>query len=428
MRLHSSYPFAALLLALGATACGSTPASDSADEPTTKRFDPIVGGVVDDASSHDAVVMVYNEKAGAMCTGTVISQDGQKGVVITARHCVSQVNSEYVTCNNDVGNDYPATDLYVVSGSDPMHGSYRVLGTGDKIFHTPGTSLCNGDFAVVVLQETVSGIVPLRVRTNPDAYKAGEHFTAIGYGLTNPNNNNSSGRRYLRQDVTVTSLGPTIGMVYSNEFLGTASICSGDSGGPAVSANWAIMGVTSRGANCYGNDNIWSRVDGFKDVIDEAMTYANATYVPEDGAPPWPGDTGGTGGSSGAGGSDSSGGSGGQGSLGSGGTGGTTVTPTPSCNDFGPCPTGSRCITDPASGQRTCVAACDAQSSCPDGSSCDPQQGVCVASPSTAAAMDQPVSVGGGCSVARGRSSQGAAALLVAALAWFSARRRKRQS
>ncbi len=412
--------------------CGSAP--EPSRDLAARRFDPIVGGVADNDALHDAVVMVYNAAAGALCTGTIISQSGERGVVVTARHCVSEVVSEYVTCKNDVGDDYAPDELYILKGSNPTHSNTAYLGNGEKIFHTPGTSLCNADFAVIVMHENVSGIVPLRVRTSADAYVVGEKFTAIGYGLTNPNHDYSSGKRYLREDVTVTALGPKIGVVFSKEFQGTASICSGDSGGPAVSADWAIIGVTSRGASCYGNDNIWTRVDSFKDTIDEAMAYAGSTYVVEEGAPPWPDDIGDAGGSGGAAGAAGAGGSSGAGDMGTGGgdisatggSGGSIAPPEPvRCGSDGPCAVGSVCVEDPATGNARCVASCSATRPCNDGTTCNLTAGLCTGPAESGPAIDGDVSVTGGCAASTAPVPRHAGAWLAAATAWLIRRRRK---
>jgi len=118
-------------------------------------------------------------------------------------------------------------------------------------------------------------VTPLPVRLEA-AYAKGEKFRAIGYGLTDQNDENSSGVRYYRDDVQMTS-------VLSNEFIGTRSICSGDSGGPAISQKGAVIGVTSRGADCNGDDNLWTRVDKFESLIEEAVGYAGGTFRDEDG-------------------------------------------------------------------------------------------------------------------------------------------------
>ncbi|HPB98419.1 MAG TPA: S1 family peptidase, partial [Polyangiaceae bacterium] len=269
--MRSAQLLSLLSLTLLPVACG---AEDPLPPPesTGQHTEPIIGGTLDSDSSHDGVVMLYTQD-GALCTGSVISQPGQKGVVLTARHCVSNVVSEYVTCKNDVSGDLYPGSIYVLKGTSPNENS--IIGRGEKLFHTGGTSLCDNDIAVMVLQDSLSGVQPLRVRKDKQTF-IGETFTAIGYGLTNPNSQYSAGKRYLRSNVQVTDFGPKYYGLYEKEFLGTVSICQGDSGGPAVSSDYAVMGVTSRGGDCNGNTNIWTRPEKFIDVIDQAVTYAGS--------------------------------------------------------------------------------------------------------------------------------------------------------
>lgn len=432
-----------MLLASSLAAACATQGESPRPEETDQRFDPIIGGVLDTDTTHDGVVLLYNQ-GGGMCTGALISQPGEKGVVLTARHCVSKTNQEYVTCTNDVAGDYSPGGIYVLKGTSPSQSS--VIGSGSKLFHVGGTSLCNADIAVMVMKSSVSGIEPVKVRVDSSAYYEGEKFTAIGYGLTNPNNYNSAGRRYLRENVSVTDLGPKYYGLYDKEFLGTSSICSGDSGGPAISDGYAVIGVTSRGADCYGNDNIWTRPDGFKDLIDEAVAFAGSSYMDEDGVLHDGSGSGGSGGSGGTGGAGGSGGSGGAagggGTGGIGGTGGENPAtggtggeepgtggtggeePLPSCGDLGPCPPDATCVVDPATGQAACGMTCNDAIACPEGAVCDPGLGVCVRDDSGSAASNDESGSDGGCSMSTSRTGAGATALI--ALFGLLAMRRRR--
>lgn len=414
MRLAPSLA-ATLILSSAAWSCSQPAPNADRSDLHTIRTQPIVGGTIDDDPAHDAVVMIYASEAGAMCTGSVISQPGERGVVLTARHCVSHVVSEYVTCVNDVSDDFSPESIGVAKGVDPSYSGAAIIGNGEKIFHTPGTSLCNADFAVVVLDSPIVGIKPLRVRIDPTSYAVGEMFTAIGYGLTNPNAGQSAGTRHLRGSVKVTRLGPWAGVVDDKEFIGTSSICSGDSGGPAVSAAWAVIGVTSRGADCYSDDNLWTRVDGFKATLDEAMAYARSSYVAEDGTVQGKGEIMDTGSQSGHG----------QGPNDSANPDAQVGNGTweASCGDLGPCPRGTFCIA--SGGKATCSAVCNANVPCPEGSTCDLPSGVCrETSPS-----EQAASAGqstGGCrlAVGRSRSRDGLALIAIAAIALTARRRR----
>jgi secreted trypsin-like serine protease len=75
----------------------------------------------------------------------------------------------------------------------------------------------------------------------------------------------------------------------SNEFVVGEAICSGDSGGPALSEQGAVIGVVSNGGNgnfdpdrpelgCIGPDttNTYTRLAPFDELIAEAFELAGA--------------------------------------------------------------------------------------------------------------------------------------------------------
>jgi len=434
-----------LLLTATVAACGSEDL-DGLVENVVKRVDPVTGGVLDDDPAHDGVVMVVAmADNGGLCSGSLISQPGEKGVILTARHCVSEIVSEYVTCVNDVAGPFDASDLYILSGVDPLYGSeLGILGMGEKVFQPQGKSLCGTDIAVIVMQEAVYGIPPLRVRTEKRT-AVGERFTAIGYGLTDGDDLESYGVRYRRADVEVTRIGPVYyeGLT-ANEFSGTQSTCSGDSGGPAISEAYAAMGVTSRGAGCDSDYHAWSMVEDHMDLVDEAIQYAGSTYMDEDGTLHGVVGNGGAGGSSGGGSGGASGsggfggGSGGSSGGWSGGFGGDTGVGaaggsagwsyggsggTGGSTEPKPCPVGTTCVVDPGSNVCRCERSCRSESDCPATDECDDALQVCRVKPTY---VDETGAVGGCAVTSNGVSSRGAAvSLMLLALGLSSMRRRR---
>jgi secreted trypsin-like serine protease len=91
-----------------------------------------------------------------------------------------------------------------------------------------------------------------------------------------------------RQNVPVLDVGPSSQSAPTDLLVGE-SICSGDSGGPALSAHGAIIGVVSHGGNgrysahrpaagCIGKDttNVYTRVAPFTQLIKLAFKQAGA--------------------------------------------------------------------------------------------------------------------------------------------------------
>jgi MYXO-CTERM domain-containing protein len=370
MRIRRALPLLAGSAILVLAACGVQRDGGSELPQISHTSSAIVGGVKDSGSANDAVLLIMHQLQGSsygeMCTASLISMH----VLVTARHCVGKVLTQGVNCNqpqNDMGADFTPADIYVMKGVDPSQSGYAIS-VGKQIYHTPGASLCDNDFAVIRLAQGIMGIPPLRVRINTAPY-SGEKFRAIGYGLTNPSDQNSSGVRYYRDNVTITHTS-------SMEFEGTASICQGDSGGPALSQAGSVFGITSRGADCWQDYNTWSRLDKYKAIIDQAAADANETYMDEDGTVFGNGGSGGSGGTGGSGGSNqggsNQGGSGGsnqggsnQGGNNQGGSGGGTP---PVCDESTPCPGDQVCAND---GMNYCAALCSAtDKNCPTGYRC----------------------------------------------------------
>jgi MYXO-CTERM domain-containing protein len=189
------------------------------------------------------------------------------------------------------------------------------------------------------------------------------------------------------------------------------------------------MGVTSRGASCYGNDNIWTRPDKFRDLINQAITYANATYLDEDGNVQDgtnTGGTGGTGGTAGMGGTGGSSGEAGSGGVdpGTGGTGGD-IEPVPGCGNSGPCGPDSTCLVDSTTGDGICGRTCNEDLPCVEGV-CDPTLGVCVTEGPQPKAADGDAGSDGSCGVSSPRGNKsGVAGLMLLLLGAVALRRRR---
>lgn len=346
----------------------------------------IVGGTVDQSTTGVvSLTIVLSSQTLGYCSGTLIAPN----LVLTARHCVSGMNQEQITCGVTAFTTVTAADVIYVSAntvrpSGPT-GMYRVSSV-----HVPsGSEFCGEDIALVVLSSdmptTVTPIVP---RIDSSAV-AGEQFADVGYGLTAPDAQAPDGERMRVDGNSVECLGLSCGwtsdVIRASEWSSlNAPTCSGDSGSPALDDRGRVFGVDSRGpGDCTGA--IFTDVASWKDFI--ISTALEAATAGDYTAPFW------TGGSSISGGADS-------GPLGA------------SCTTD--CGNGYACYSASGKPPGICVPRCSSsQTSCPGGYSCSETLGACIPT-GTSRSKDS-----GGCSVAHGMSRNPGAAwsLLAAAIA-----------
>ncbi|WP_146654714.1 S1 family peptidase [Labilithrix luteola] len=284
---------AAVSSLLAGVACSSAPQTESLGQQSS----PIIKGTNSDASQ-DAVVLIihYDPAAGSFgaCTGTLLAPK----LVLTARHCVADTD-EYAACDGDgtplaagvvKKNNKPET-MYIFTGPnrpDFSRGDVSPAGRGAKIIDDGGKNLCNHDIALIVLKEPITDVPIAPVRLD-DEVTVGEVVTSIGWGVTEKTIEPSV--RQQRSGVGVVAVGPDKNgrpPVPPNEFEVGESICSGDSGGPAVAESGAVIGIVSRGGNseppdqnnpaknCVDGLNLYTKLSPFKDVILGAYEAAEA--------------------------------------------------------------------------------------------------------------------------------------------------------
>jgi MYXO-CTERM domain-containing protein len=293
-------------LAILAAAC-STAAPSGEGKTGTARSGVIAGKNSD--SSQDAVVLLvhYDPTGGQVgsCTGALIAPN----LVLTARHCVADTD-QYAACDaageplaagEIQGNHKPET-MYVFTGKnrpDFYGGRIEPNGQGVKILDDGGKNLCNHDIAMVILKEPIADAPILPIRLDSEVRK-GETFTAVGWGVTDTSSEPDV--RQQRTNIKVTNVGPDETAeppVPPNEFQVGESICSGDSGGPAIATETgAILGVVSRGGNatrpdpndpssgCINAENLYTKLTPFKDFILKGFELAEAEPWIEGGPDP----------------------------------------------------------------------------------------------------------------------------------------------
>jgi hypothetical protein len=218
-------------------------------------------------------------------------------LVLTARHCVADTDP-YAACDSDgeplsagqVRKNHKPETMYVFTGKDRPdfgRGEPKWAGQGIKILDDGGTNLCNHDIALVLLKAPVEEAQISPIRLDEDVLK-GETITSVGWGVTEETS--QPDERQQRSGVKILAVGPNKeDRVAPNEFEVGESICSGDSGGPAlIEPTKAVVGVVSRGGNmtqpdqsdpsatCIDGQNLYTKVSPFKDLIMAGFELAEA--------------------------------------------------------------------------------------------------------------------------------------------------------
>lgn len=278
-------------------ACGAN-ADDEASRGATSS--PIIRGTASDASQ-DAVVLVLHRdpksKSSESCTGTLLAPR----LVLTSRHCVAHTDT-IIGCTSDgtatdgakIYFDYDAADLYVFAGSErPIRTALEDWQRGSAIIDDGARTLCNHDIALLLLADPVpdAKIAPVRLAGGP---RADEAVTLVGWGVADASSAVPTTRRQGAGKVL--GVGPSRDAgIGSAEFLIGEGPCEGDSGGPALSASGAVIGLLSRGGRtdvdgfegCVGATNVYTATSSFEDLILAAYAQAGqAPFVEAQGSAP----------------------------------------------------------------------------------------------------------------------------------------------
>lgn len=283
---------AAILLSFVA-ACGS---SSELAEPTSSAAQPIIHGAAS-GSDQDFVVQIglaYDGTIYPTCSGTLVA----KNLVLTARHCVGELQDDVTV------DDYPPAALHVYVGSSAprrVEAGQASDARGERLF-TAKTKELVPDVALLLLDRPVDAPIA-SIRLDGGA-KKDELLDIVGFGITEDDAQPEV--RMQRKSVRVLDIGPgrsTYHELYAGEFVFGEAACSGDSGGPALSAtSRAVVGVASRVSNgkerteqdpsgfCIGSstEDVYTALAPVKSVVMQAFAAAGADPVLEDAPEPRP--------------------------------------------------------------------------------------------------------------------------------------------
>lgn len=202
-----------------------------------------------------------------LCSGTLVAPR----VFLTAAHCTDYLQ-------NALG----ITDVWVTFDTNSAAGPYR-HGVMHQDAGYPGPASDSHDIAVIVLDESVSGIAPAKLPSlgQLDRMKAdgtlgqSSEFTVVGYGeqertkahpgYTNP----FDGYRWTAT-ASYNSLNKAWLRLTQNAAVGAGGACAGDSGGPNfLGTSDVIAGTTIGGDSQCVSTNVAYRLDtqGARDFL-----------------------------------------------------------------------------------------------------------------------------------------------------------------
>lgn len=208
------------------------------------------------ATNEDAIVRIVTD---VTCTGTLITED----LVLTAHHCVAARDDNGRTLRRDQDPEAISIEL---GGDHLPWGDVKVRAV---VSPDCGYTSGEGDIAILVLSRRLVGIptLPPRIEAEPASR---EQVTPYGFG-----------RCALSRDPIhlAPRLGGTIEAVNPGQFVAIASICPGDSGGPARSDRGGdVVGVISSsvmdGDEHTTGTSYFSRLDVWPELFSAAREIA----------------------------------------------------------------------------------------------------------------------------------------------------------
>lgn len=243
-----------LVIVVGQLGCQGAP-----DLAAQSNVHSILDGVADTA--HPGVVAIENPFEAL--SGFVIAPD----LVLTARHGVGEVIHPRSPCVDVNGGDiaeaaapYAATKFRVYTSDDVFARPGTPLNVAEVLLPSAATALCGNDVALLRLASSLDPALAIAPRLEGPPLE-GESVTVVGYGAAAGGTDTTSGKRRVRDDVSVAAIGPQLPRYLESEWTISEGPCAGDSGSPAFGADGRAIGVMSRGNKATCADMIYERVD-----------------------------------------------------------------------------------------------------------------------------------------------------------------------
>ena len=245
----------------GATSSGgaATPAASPEGDGRADAPEIPVALAMDD----DYVVRIV---AGSVtCSGTLIDED----LVLTAHHCIAERNQYGDILSRDV----EPKEVQVELGGDYL--PWGEVSVKAMVAPPCGHSAGVGDIAILVLERKLIGVATATPRLDSPP-KLGDAIRPIGFGRCASTDDGVRRRRRT---------GGAVSRVRPARFNLDASICPGDSGGPALTPAGEVVGVISASvmdddAGTAGRTE-FARLDTFRAVFANAKALAEGTNVAE---------------------------------------------------------------------------------------------------------------------------------------------------
>jgi hypothetical protein len=232
----------------------ATPAAHAQGEERIRATYPPIEFV----SPRDAIVRLVST-GNVTCSGTLIQDD----LVLTAHHCVSARDKKGRVLDHDLAPEEITIEL---GGEELPWGEVKVRAV---VAPKCGYVVGDGDIAILVLERHLVGMPTYNAHIEAPP-KVADQVAILGFGRCAL----SSGgiKRHDRDDAK-------IDMISTDHFEAQASICPGDSGGPALDSRYQVVGVISAsvmdGDERTADRSLFTRVDAWPQLFAAAHEISN---------------------------------------------------------------------------------------------------------------------------------------------------------